>query len=118
MNSFLDRQTINNLEVDNLVYSKQMYHPQKKIFADFVSTILGSPISYHSSMDSWFFKITPEFEESVIINKTKQYAFDYSEFVKSKKNSSGKLRREKCLPSSMELPQIPIYNELGGRNIF
>jgi hypothetical protein len=117
MNSFLDRQTINNTQIDNLVYSKPMYYPQKKDFADFVSTILDVTLSYDKSMDNWFLKIQPSFDKNIVMERMKQYAFNYSEHVRNRKRSIEKFKKGNCPQPSMELPQIPIYGELGGRII-
>lgn len=117
MNSFLDRQTINHTQIEQLIYSKTMHRPSKEEFANFVSTILGVTISYNNSMDNWFFKIKSGFDKKLVLENTKQYAFDYCEHVKSKKRSVEKFRKGNCPQSSIDLPEIPIYNELGGRLI-
>lgn len=117
MSSFLDRQTINNLQIDNLVYSKPMFLPQKQDFVNFVSTILDVTISYDNSMDNWFLKIQPSFEKNTVLERTKQYAFDYSEYIKARKHSIEKFKKGNCPHPSIELPQIPVYAELGGRII-
>ena len=117
MNTFLDRQTINHTHIEGLIYSKVMYRPSKEEFANFVSTILDVTISYNDSMDSWFFKIQPGFDQKIVLEKTKEYAFDYCENVKSKKRSVEKFRKGNCPQTSIDLPEIPIYGELGGRLI-
>ena len=117
MNSFLDRQTINHTQVEKLIYSKTMHRPSKEDFANFVSTILDIKTSYNNSMDNWFFRIQPNFNKKLLLEGTKQYAFDYCEHVKSKKRSVEKFRKGNCPQSSIDLPEIPIYSELGGRFI-
>ena len=117
MNSFLDRQTINHTDIEKKIYSKSMYRPLKKEFSDFVSTILGVEISYDDSMNDWFLKIHPSFDKNKVLENTEQYAFDYCEHVKYKQRSVEKFRKKNCPKNSIDLPQIPIYMELGGRII-
>ena len=118
MNSFLDRQTICNKEVEKNIYSKPMHIPEKKKFAEFVSTYLYRSIEYNESMNEWFLKIKPDFDKDIVLERTKNYAFDYSEHVKSRKKLLKVRKKTNCQTVSIDLPEIPIYEELGGRMIF
>ena len=78
MNTFLDRQTINHTHIEGLIYSKVMYRPSKEEFANFVSTILDVTISYNDSMDSWFFKIQPGFDQKIVLERRNIYFQGYA----------------------------------------
>lgn len=115
MSSFLDRQTISHVDVEKRIYSNKIYKPNRKIFLEYVSTILNEKIEDNSSIDPWFQKIRPDFDENVVNKSTKAYAFEYSEHLKTKINSHERYNRINCPKTSIEMPEIVVHHELGGR---
>ena len=117
MSSFLDRQTILHKDIESTIYSRKMHYPDKNLFTKYVSVILDETVQYDPSMNDYFNRIKPNFEKETVSEQTKEYAFSYSEYLKTIQNSSKRFQQRNCPKISIDLPEIISYNELGGRLI-
>ena len=117
MNSFLDRQTVHHLFVDELINSKKKFNPNKDLFIQYVETLLDEKIFPDELLDQYYNKIKPEFDQEELVKKTKETAYEYSNYIKYMKSSYTRFQNRNCPKSSIELPQIISHKELGGRMI-
>lgn len=118
MSSFLDGETLFNKNIDKIVYSNNLYYPDKNIFINEINKLLNEKVYPSEELNRVFDSISPESDKEVLNEKVKNYALHYTEKFINKRKSYNKYNNKSCPVRSISLPELSSnYKELGSRII-